>query len=153
MVLKSRPFVCSSQARPVVLLVLRIKEQESYCLTLHVEEGVDLFYSGGHGRVQMPCRLTSNQSAVICERYVYTDQSEWTKQMSKIDEIINNYQHRISILQVFEFNIHVFRSYPFWRMPLRKWDSAKFRLEHFQVELKRGKAQTPVHYSCRYCLH
>jgi hypothetical protein len=47
----------------------------------------------------VPCRLTVN-GTVICERYVYSDVQEWMKQKSKIESIIHDYQHRVSVLEV-----------------------------------------------------
>jgi hypothetical protein len=53
----------------------------------------------GQDDMTVPCRVTLN-GTVICERYVYSNVQEWMKQKSKLDSIINDYQHRVSVLEV-----------------------------------------------------
>jgi len=57
------------------------------------------FYYVGDGNTEIPCRLNIN-GTVVCERYVYSNVHEWTRQKAAVESIINNYRRRVSILEV-----------------------------------------------------
>jgi len=57
------------------------------------------FFHTAAGSAMVPCRMSEN-STILCERYVYTSVEQWQVQKDNIDQILKQYTDNILFLKV-----------------------------------------------------